>query len=332
MRHLCATLLVGMLLVVTGTAANAAEPKATEWDLWEKSRSARFAAIGHGRESNAPGARLWECAVCPEMVVAPAGAFTIGSPADEPGRTADEGPQRRVTIPRILAVGLFEVTRGEYETFLRATGHPIGHDCVTDRAHQGTFAPEPHTTLQDPGFPQSDDHPVVCVSWDDAQAYIAWLNARSRGGYRLLSEAEFEYLARAGSTTAYPWGPSADAGCADANVVDATALRKYPDWPGAACDDGALNTARVGSYRPNAFGLYDMIGNAEEWVEDCATSSYADLPADGSATRAGDCTRHMVRSGSWGAVPKDCRVANRIRYPTGQVDDSIGFRVARTVR
>ncbi len=276
-------------------------------------------------------ASYWECAACPELVVVPAGRFSIGSPVNEPGRTADEGPQRRLAIDRPLAVGKFEVTRGEYETFLLATGHPISGNCVTDRAHQGTFAPEPRTNLRDPGFPQTDDHPVVCVTWDDAQAYVAWINAQTGGGYRLATEAEFEYVSRAGSTTTYPWGPSADSGCMDANMVDAAARRKYPDWPAASCDDGALNTAPVGSYRANAFGLHDTIGNVEEWVEDCATPSYDALPADGSATRAGDCARHMVRSGSWGAVPADARAANRIRYPTRQVDDSIGFRLAKTI-
>lgn len=278
------------------------------------------------------GASYWECALCTEMVIAPAGVYTIGSPADEPGRTKDEGPRRRVVISTALAVGRYEVTRGEYEAFLRDTGHPVRGGCVTDRAKQGTWAPEPHTNLRDPGFAQTDNHPVVCVTWDDAQAYIAWLNARTRGGYRLLTEAEWEYLARAGATTAYPWGPSADTGCAYANTADAAARRKYPDWPAAACDDGAINTMPVGSYRPNAFGLYDMIGNVEEWTQDCATASYADLPTHGSATKAGDCARHIVRSSSWGAVPADSRVANRIRYPTPQVDDSIGFRLAKTLQ
>jgi len=273
-----------------------------------------------------------DCPDCPEMTVVPAGAFIIGSPAAEPGRGTDEGPQRRVVIPAPFAVSRHEITRGEYRVFLRESGRPVLGGCVTDRGHRGTWAPEPSTTLDDPGFEQTDDHPVVCVTWDDAQAYVGWLNAKTSGGYRLLTEAEWEFAARAGTTSAYPWGPDVNDGCPYANTADATVARKYPDWTTAACRDGAVNTAPVGSYLPNGFGLYDMIGNVEEWVEDCATDSYDTLPADGRANLEGDCTRHLVRGSSWGAFPKDSRVANRIRYRTGQVDDSIGFRVAKTLR
>lgn len=256
----------------------------------------------------------------------------MGTPPDEPGRGKDEGPQRRVTIPTAIAVGRYEVTRGEYETFLRATGHPVSGNCVTDRRHQGDWQPDAGTNLRDPGFTQTDKHPVVCVSWADAQAYIAWLNAQSSGGYRLPTEAEWEYVARAGSTTAYPWGSDASAGCADANIFDAAAVTKYTTAAAAAaaCNDGAINTMPVGSYRPNAFGLYDMIGNVEEWVQDCVTDSYSALEADGTSS-GGDCTRHIVRSGSWGAVPNDARSGNRIRYATLFVDDSIGFRIVKTM-
>lgn len=281
------------------------------------------------------GAMLWDCATCPQMVIVPAGSFTIGSPPDEPGRTADEGPQRRILLAYPFAVSRFEITRGEYEAFVRATGRPVLGGCLTDRAKMGEWAPEPNTTLRDPGFEQQDNHPVLCVNWDDAQAYVAWLNAQSGGGYRLLSEAEWEYVARAGTTATFPWGPSADDGCADANLGDATMHDKYArvlsDYPLAACRDGALNTAPVGSYRANAFGLHDLIANTGEWVEDCATMSYDTLPADGSADVGGDCSRRIVRSGSWGSQIKDTRVANRTRYPVSHVDDSIGIRVAKTL-
>ncbi len=281
------------------------------------------------------GALLWDCALCPQMVVVPAGSFTIGSPPDEPGREPDEGPQRRIMLAEPFAVSRFEITRGEYEAFVRATDRPLRRGCLTDRAKLGEWAPHPDTTLRDPGFPQQDNHPALCVSWDDAQAYVAWLNARTDGGYRLLSEAEWEYVARAGTTTAFPWGAGADTGCADANLGDATMHGRYAkvldDYPLAACRDGALNTAPVGSYRANGFGLYDLIANAGEWVDDCVTTSYDRLPADGSADRTGDCSRRIVRGGSWGSQIKDTRVANRTRYPASHVDDSIGIRVAKTL-
>lgn len=277
------------------------------------------------------GAVLWDCALCPQMTIVPAGVFTIGSPPDEPGRGKDESPQRRIAILRPFAVSRFEIMRGEYAAFLRATGHPVSKECVTDRVHHGTWAPESNTTLNDPGFPQTDRHPVVCVTWDDAQAYIAWLNARTGGRYRLLTESEWEYVARAGATAAFPWGASADDGCTQANGTDAVFAEHYANAAVAKCRDGALNTAPVGAYRANAFGLYDMIGNAEEWVADCATMAYASLPADGSADLSGDCARHPVRGGSWGSEVKDARVANRVRYPASQVDDSVGIRVAKTL-
>lgn len=281
------------------------------------------------------GTLLWDCVMCPQMVIVPGGSYTIGSPPDEPGHASDEAPQRRILLAYPFAVSRFEITRGEYEAFVRATGRPVLGDCLTDRIKQGEWAHEPNTTLRDPGFEQQDNHPVLCVTWDDAQAYVAWLNAQTDGGYRLLSEAEWEYVARAGTTTTFPWGPSADTGCADANLGDATMHDKYAkilsDYPLAACRDGALNTSPVGSYRANAFGLYDLIANTGEWVEDCVTMSYDTLPTDGSADLSGDCTRRIVRSGSWGSQIKDSRVANRTRYPVSQVDDSIGIRVAKTL-
>jgi formylglycine-generating enzyme required for sulfatase activity len=278
------------------------------------------------------GTMVWDCAQCPQMTIVPAGVFTIGSPDDEPGRGKDEGPQRRVSVAHAFALSRFEITRGEYETFVRATTRPIAGGCVTDRVKKGDWVPDPNTNLRDPGFTQEDNHPVICVSWDDAQAYVAWLNTPVDRGYRLPTEAEWEFAARAGTTGTYPWGSDAKDGCADANVADATMGRKYPEYAVAACRDGALNTSAVGSYRPNAFGLYDLIGNVEEWVEDCATSNYDALPADGSAYREAVCAKRLVRSGSWGSLPKDNRVANRIRYPAAQVDDSIGIRVAQTLR
>ena len=285
----------------------------------------------------APGERLWECAMCPEMIVAPPGSVTLGSPEDEPGRGADEGPQRRIRIDRDIAVSRFEVTRAEYEAFIAATEYPVRGNCITDRVQRGNWVPNADTSFRDPGYAQTGTHPVACVSWNDAQAYVAWLNRQTSGGYRLLSEVEWEYLARAGSTTAYPWGADVDSGCAHMNGSDTTLRANYPEPailpPGqnAACTDRALNTAPVGSYRANAFGLHDMIGNVSEWVEDCATDSYSSVPADGGPAQ-GDCARHMVRGGSWGTYARQLRSAERFRYAPGDRDDSIGIRVAKTIR
>lgn len=277
----------------------------------------------------AAGSSFKDCPTCPEMVVAPAGSFIMGSSDREPGRAADEGPQHTEVIGRPFAVARFEVTREDYARFVRETGRPVGGNCITDRLKRGHWAAEPGTTFLDPGYAQTDRHPVACVSWEDATAYVAWLNGKTRGGYRLLTEAEWEYAARAGSTTAYPWGDSKDGGCADSNVLDQRFRTKYPepqtvpDGQSAACDDGALNTAPVGSYRANAFGLHDMTGNLNEWTADCASPDYA--------TTTRDCAKRMVRGGSWGTYMRQQRSAERLRYAPTDRDDAIGIRVGKTL-
>lgn len=281
-----------------------------------------------------PGSAFRECDRCPEMVVVPAGRFVIGSPSDEPGRAADEGPRTPIAIGTPFAVSRFEVTRGQYQAFLEASGRAISGNCITDRRELGQWQPDARTNLQDPGFPQADNHPVVCVTWHDARAYAAWLSAATGATYRLLSEAEWEYVARAGTATAYPWGERAEDGCGYMNGTDATFRAKYAALPYAGdfgtCDDGTLNTAPVGSYRANAFGLHDMIGNVGEWVEDCTVPTYAGLATDGAA-RGGTCTKVVVRGGSWGTIARQLRVAERLNYAPTDADDSIGIRVARTL-
>jgi sulfatase modifying factor 1 len=284
----------------------------------------------------AAGARFRDCADCPEMIVVPAGTFTIGSPSDEPGRRDDEGPQKEIRFAQPLAVGRFEVTREQYEAFLRDSHHPVQGNCMTDRRKPGTWAPDAETNVHDPGYAQTGNHPAACVDWNDAKAYVAWLNAKTGGGYRLLTEAEWEYSARAGSTTAYPWGNSVHDGCKYMNGFDRViADRKGDLYRGEAvsfanCSDGYLNTSPVGSYAPNAFGLYDMIGNLGEWVEDCSSHSYGSMTADGTP-ELGDCSKRMVRGGSWGTQPRQLRSAERIRYEPSAVDDSIGIRVAKSL-
>ena len=311
-----------LLLALAGSAANASPPA----DETNAQRTARFEAW---RASARDPALRWDCALCPQMAVVPAGAFILGSPPGEPGRRDDEGPQRRIAFAAPMAVGRFEITRDEYEAFLRATGHPVGVGCLTDRETQGTWTMDRVSTLRDPGFRQASNHPVACVSWEDAQAYVAWLNRQVPGaGYRLLTEAEWEYTARAGGEAAYPWGDDPHQACIHANGVDRTPLARYPSWVATRCNDGALNTAPVGSYRPNAFGLYDMIGNVSEWVQDCTAPSYETLPAAGSYDPPG-CERRIVRGGAWGSTIPNLRTADRFRQPPGHRDDSIGFRVMR---
>jgi formylglycine-generating enzyme required for sulfatase activity len=172
------------------------------------------------------------------------------------------------------------------------------------------------------------------VSWTDANAYASWLGKTSGHPYRLLSEAEWEYAARAGSATAYPWGDAAADGCSYMNGTDQTARKKYAHLAYVddfgTCDDHALNTAPVGSYKSNAFGLYDMIGNVGEWTSACSTKAYTPGMVDAPLTSA-PCDRRVVRGGSWGNIARQLRSAERVNQPPTGRDDSIGIRVARDI-
>jgi formylglycine-generating enzyme required for sulfatase activity len=266
----------------------------------------------------------------PEMVVIPPGSFTMGSPASEAGRENDEGPQRTVQVREALAVGKFHVTVGEYRRFAEATGRGAPACNFWDGSK---WVLEPSRTWRSPGFAQSDRHPVVCVSWEDAQAYARWLSQRTGRGYRLLTEAEWEYVARAGTRTSRWWGDGEAGQCNAANGADASGKRAFGwgDGP-ATCDDGHAATSPVGSFRPNGFGLFDMAGNAWQWVEDCWKDNYQGSPTDSlvALVSGGDCGRRVLRGGSWISFPRLLRSADRIGFTPGNRYDIIGFRVART--
>ncbi len=230
------------------------------------------------------------------MVVVPAGSFMMGSPDTEAGRSPDEGPQHRVTFAQPFAVGKYELTFDEWDA------------CVADRGCKHKPGDE--------GWGRGR-RPVINVSWDDAQTYVAWLAKKTGKGYRLLSEAEWEYAARAGSTTAYPWGQ--EPGTNRANFYGSGS-----QWSGK-------QTAPVGRFKANAFGLFDMIGNVWEWTQDCWNDSYAGAPKDGSAWLKGDCVRRVVRGGSWDNYPEFARAACRNWYLPGVRLNDLGFRLARTL-
>ena len=247
----------------------------------------------------------------PAMVVVPAGSFQMGSLADEEGRDDDEGPVHRVTIGEAFAAGVHEVTRVEYERFAEATGYAAGKGCYTLKG--GQWEEQAERNWRDPGYRQSGEHPVVCVSWEDAQAYVGWLSRESRAEYQLLSEAEWEYVARGGTETAWYWEEGEGGQCRHANGADANTEF---DWK-IACNDGHARTAPVGSYTKNRFGLSDVLGNVWEWVEDCWNGSYAGAPADGTAWKQGNCNRRVLRGGSWNSNPRNLRSADRGRSPAG---------------
>ena len=284
------------------------------------------------REALRPGRVFRDCEACPEMVVVPAGSFVMGSPASEEGRFDNEGPQHRVTISRPLAVGRYEVTRGEFARFVSATGRSTGGSCWAKE--NGEWEERAGFGWRSPGYRQTDRDPAVCVNWDDARAYARWLSRETGQGYRLLSESEWEYAVRAGTRSSRWWGDGEAGQCAHANGVDRDLKRRYSDWRWtvASCSDGHVHTAPAGSFSANGFGLHDMSGNVWEWVEDCWHDSYAGAPSDGRAwTTGGNCSRRVIRGGSWIIGSRDLRSAIRYRYDTGNRIYDSGFRVARTL-
>ncbi len=255
-----------------------------------------------------PGTRFRDCpddTLCPWMRVLPAGDFLMGSPESEAGRSKAEGPQRSVTIAYDFAVMEAEVTRGQFARFAAETKYKPSADCDWTK----------------PGFEQTDIHPVVCISWDDAHAYANWLSSKAGQVYRLLHEAEWEYAARAGKWTRWSFGDDEAQLCGHANVAN-----------GGMCSDGYEFTAPGKAFKANAWGLHDMHGNAWEWVADCWHDNYDNAPPTGDEW-AGNCTdlTRVVRGGGWGSIPQYTRSASR----GGDTPDYryyiTGFRLARTL-
>jgi formylglycine-generating enzyme required for sulfatase activity len=295
----------------------------------------------------AAGAVFRDCGDCPEMVVIPAGNFSMGSPANEAGRFDDESPQRRVRV-NALAAGKYDITRGQWARFAAATKRPTAGGCTWSALPDSKPGePNPSASWRNLGFDQDDSHPIVCVTFEDAQAYTRWLAKRTGKPYRLLTEAEWEYAARAGTTTAFSSG---------ATISHELANYGPDDEPGTGVASGRdqwLYTSPVGAFPPNAFGLYDMQGNVLQWVQDCYAGSYIGAPVDGSAdladhtlTLTGDlagysgtrsCMYRVARGGDWGDPPRMIRSAARnFASPLGQTlqhykSSGLGFRVARSI-
>ena len=249
------------------------------------------------------GHKFRDCPECPEMVVVPSGSFMMGSPESEEGRSDFEGPVHEVTFERPFAVGVYEVTFGEWDACVSGGG------C-------GGYRPEDHGGR--------GRLPVLYVNWEDAKAYVEWLSRKTGYKYRLLSESEWEYVARAGTTTRYWWG----------DEIGRNRLNCYNTYD---CGDSYERRAPVGSFSANPFGLYDMHGNVLELVEDCWNETYHGAPVDGSAWESGNCEARVLRGGMWYSMPRHNRSAWRgareIRRSDGTRDRNLydGFRVARTL-
>lgn len=260
---------------------------------------------------HATGRVFRDCAECPRMVIVPLGSFMMGSPGSEKGRYEDEGPRHRVRIDYRFAVGVYEVTFAEW-------------DACTNAGSCGGYRPK------DGGWGRGN-RPVISVNWDDAQSYVRWLSQETGEEYRLLSESEWEFVARAGTTTSRYWGDSSMDQCRYGNGADLAAKQHQSSWTVASCDDGYYRTSPVGTYVANRYGLYDALGNVWEWVADCWNDSYAGAPADGSAWERGDCSKRVLRGGSLNGRPRVLRSAVRYRNSSGSRYFYIGFRVARTI-
>jgi formylglycine-generating enzyme required for sulfatase activity len=275
-----------------------------------------------------------ECQNCPEMVVIPSGDVLVGSSRTEIDiglAAANEGPQHKVVIKQPLAIGRFEVTRDQFAAFVNASGYKAGDHCFT--FEQNAPQDRANRSFMNPGYVQDGNHPAVCVSWADAKAYVAWLSQTTGKSYRLLSEAEFEYAARAGTTSRFGFGNDPGEICKFANGADQAAkIAGLPgDAPYMSCRDGFPFTAPVGSLAPNAFDLYDLIGNVWEWTEDCYYGDYATAKADSAAHPNATCSTRSVRGGDWFSSEASLRPAVRAKANADARHDDIGFRVARTL-
>ncbi len=252
------------------------------------------------------------CPECPEMVVVWEGSFAMGSPRSESGRRSAEGQVHRVAIRAPFAVGKYEVTFAQWDACVKGGGCNGYRPSDKDRGR--------------------GRNPVINVGWHDAKTYVRWLSQKTGKRYRLLSESEWEYAARAGTSASRYWGDDVSEQCSYANGRDESSADFVGWWTGAPCEDGFVFNAPVGTFSANAFGIFDMLGNVWEWVEDCWHENYAGAPVDGSAwTTGGDCEQRVLRGGSRSEKPTRIRSAARSHEAPGLRNGHTGFRVGLTL-
>ncbi|MDB4293042.1 formylglycine-generating enzyme family protein [Maribacter sp.] len=282
-----------------------------------------------------------DCDDCPEMVVIPSGSVYIGSYDEEIGRKKGERSRVKATIAAPFAMAKNEVTLAQYRIFMEETkyksnqafykGEPLVGCNYFDGKSYGYVAEH---NWKNPGYPQRDTDPVVCVSWSDADAYAQWLSKKTGRDYRVPSTVEFEYASRAGSSSPWYWGTDPEEACEYANVGDRAFADKFPTRESFPCTDGYVFTTRVGRFKPNKFGLYDMIGNAWEWTNDCFQNDLTNAPVDGSSWIENTdeaCTWRTPKGGSWISGIAWSRAAVRSRDGADYRSFMLGFRVAAEV-
>jgi formylglycine-generating enzyme len=295
----------------------------------------------------APAAPLRDCTECPELVQIAPGEFTMGADIEEPRRlglpeywATREQPRHAVRIARGFAIGRYEVTRGEFAVFARETGYAPAPGCWHFVGAEWLF--DDSRSWRDAKIDQTDAHPVTCVNWHDAQAYLHWLSQKTGHRYRLASEAEWEYVVRAGTATAYWFGDSPEEICRYVNLGDLTTQDRYGwdktkikyevmnDWKGQACRDGYPAMAPVTATAANPFGVHGLLGNANEWVADCWNDTHQGAPADQSARLTGaDCGLRVMKGQGWTAIAASTRAAFRLKMNATDRRFTFGFRVLR---
>lgn len=271
------------------------------------------------------GTMFRDCEDCPQLTVVPAGTFLMGSPETEQGRFFDEGPVKEVKIPAPVAIGRFEITRDEYRQFAFDTGRTAIGECRIFDPQRTEFVPDANANWLSPGYSQGGKEPVVCVNWFDAAAYADWLSAKTGQTYRMLTEAEWEYAARAGSTTVYWWGDEASRDLSNFGTTECC----------AGVTEGADAwkwTAPVGSFPANPFGLFDMHGNVFEWVGDCADDRNIGVFLESGDPAQADCAFRGARGGSWINDESMMRSAYSNSADPLRSYQGLGFRVARELR
>jgi formylglycine-generating enzyme len=307
--------------------------------------AACLASTAHAQPS-AAGAIVKDCARdCPQLVIVPAGASLLGSTEAETTREGVVGekwigrdkPQYTVSIAKPFAIGRYEITVGQYRAFAKATRRADGPNCwIYNPSDNYKFEETLGVTWR--SFAMLDhklreDEPISCVSWDDATAYVQWLSAKTGKKYRLPSEGEWEYAARAGSKTSRFWGDDRESACLYSNIGDMSAAKRFrwrndPQYH-FMCTDGYPMYAPVGTFKPNAFGLYDTQGNVYEWVQDCFAETNDGAPTDGSARTGPDCSQRALRGGGFGYYPHYERTSFRIGVKPDYYSFLLGFRVVR---
>jgi formylglycine-generating enzyme required for sulfatase activity len=256
-------------------------------------------------ERKVPTGPFNDCEGCPSMIAIPEGSYTMGSPPAEVGRRDTEA-QMSITLTYPFATGRFEISRDQFALFVEDARHQITSGCLVNGRYSGS------ANWQRPGFEQAGNHPVVCVSWRDAKAYVAWLSKKSQKKYRLLSEAEWEYMARGGSTTAFIQGD--------------TLLPSHGNFNRVR--DG---TIPIGFSAPNRFGVHDVHGNVWEILDDCWNPELGFNSLDGRATiLRGDCSQRVIRGGGWDSTAPQARLAARAFVESNAAANTVGFRIART--